>query len=110
MIERVVLVLLLAAPFAMLLVATRLRRAREAGGGTGAHGLARPWDKSLRNGMLLAIGGFLLAGSGLFAFSRAAASPLAPLFGAPVILGVVLLVAGYRTWMRGVAQVPDDAD
>lgn len=108
--ESLLLLALLVAPIAMLTVAVRVRRAREAGGShaTSADRVSRPWDKQLRNGMLLGIGGVLLLGSGLFAYSRAAGTSLAPLFALPVIAGLVLTLAGYRTWMRGVSSVPDD--
>ena len=108
--ESLLLLALLVAPIAMLAVAVRVRRAREAGGhATSGDRVSRPWDKQLRNGMLLGIGGVLLLGSGLFAYSRAAGTSAAPLFALPVIAGVVLSLTGYRTWMRGVASVPDDA-
>lgn len=101
--ESLALVVLLLSPIAMLAFAIRAKRARASGAAM------KPWDKSFRNGMLLGLGGLLLGGSGLYAYSRAAGTSAAPLFGAPVIIGVVLLVAGYRTWMRGVSQVPDES-
>jgi hypothetical protein len=103
MIENAVLVLLLLSPIAMIAYAIRMKRARAAGL------VMKPWDKSFRNGMLLSLGGVLLGGSGLYAYAKAAGTRSAPLFGLPVVLGVVLLVAGYRTWMRGVSQVPDES-
>lgn len=103
MIENIALIALLLSPIAMLLIAIRAKRARESGT------QMKPWDKSFRNGMLLGLGGLLLGGSGVFAYSRAAGTSAAPLFGVPVVVGVVLLVAGYRTWMRGVSQVPDES-
>jgi uncharacterized membrane protein HdeD (DUF308 family) len=87
---------LLVAPFALLFAASRLRKAREAG--------VNPWDKSLRNGMLLAVAGFLLVPAGLVAF----ANSRRPLFAIPVVVGVVLLARGYRVWMSAVARIPDD--
>lgn len=101
--ENVLLVLLLAAPVAMIAVAMRLKSR-----GRGKYTKMNPWDKSFRNGMLLALGGVLLTISGLYAYSRAAGTSAAPVFALPVIAGVVLVVAGYRTWMRGVAQIPDE--
>ena len=103
MIENLALIALLLSPIAMLLLAIRAKRSRASGTAM------KPWDKSFRNGMLLSLGGVLLGGSGLYAYARAAGTSSAPLFGVPVVLGVVLLIAGYRTWMRGVSQVPDDA-
>lgn len=100
--ERLFLIGLLAAPFAMLFAAIRMRRARERGAA------ARPWDRSLRNGLLLGLLGGLLLVSGLAAYARAAGSGLAPLFAVPVIAGVVLAVSGYRTWMGAVEAIPDD--
>lgn len=102
MAENVALVLLLLSPMAMLAFAIRAKRARASGTAM------KPWDKSFRNGMLLSLGGLLLGGSGLYAYSRVAGTRAAALFGVPVVLGVVLLIAGYRTWMRGVSQVPDE--
>lgn len=102
MIESVVLVALLLSPIAMVAFAIRMKRARAAGT------VMKPWDKSFRNGMLLSLGGVLVGGSGLYAYANAAGTRAAPLFGVPVVLGVVLVVAGYRTWMRGVSQVPDE--
>lgn len=106
--ESLLLLALLIAPIAMLAVAVRVRRARESGGhATSVDRISRPWDKQLRNGMLLGIGGVLLLGSGLFAYSRAAGTSAAPFFALPVIAGIVMALAGYRTWMRGVASIPD---
>lgn len=101
MAENVALVLLLLSPIAMLAFAIRAKRVRASGTAM------RSWDRSFRNGMLLSLGGLLLGGSGLYAYSRAAGTSAAALFGVPVVLGVVLLVAGYRTWMRGVSQIPE---
>lgn len=100
--ENVLLGLLLAAPVAMIAVAMRVKRIR------GMRTAMKPWDKSFRNGMFFGFGGALLTISGLYAYSRAAGTGAAPLFALPVIAGVVLLVAGYRTWMRGIAQIPDE--
>ncbi len=105
--EAVLLFALLAAPIAFLIVATRLRRAREARGaytGSAPRSYAKPWDKHLRNAMLLGITGGLLVPAGLYAFSLA--SNVA--FMVPVVIGVVLLSSAYRTWMRGVEQVPEE--
>jgi hypothetical protein len=111
--ETVLLGALLVAPILMLLAATRVRRAREARAATDgvkrpAFSTAKPWDKSMRNAMLLACLGALLAPSGLYAFSLAAGHRGAPLFMLPVIAGVVLLARAYRVWMRGVDQIPED--
>lgn len=100
MIEKILLVALMLSPIAMIAIAMGLKRSATR---------MKPWDKSFRTGMLLAFGGVILGGSGLYAYANAAGTRAAPLFGLPVVLGVVLVVAGYRTWMRGVAQVPDES-
>ena len=109
--EAVLLPVALAAPIAMLVVATRVRRAREARGayaGASPRTHAKPWDKHLRNAMLLGISGVLLVPAGLYAFALLETRRYAPVFMVPVIAGVVLLTSAYRTWMRGVAQVPEE--
>jgi hypothetical protein len=99
-VEALLLLALLATPVAFLLIAVRVRRAREAA--------VRPWDKSFRNAMLLGVTGALLVPSGLYAFSMLETRRFALAFMLPVVLGVVLLTSAYRTWMRGVAQVPEE--
>ena len=104
---------LLVLPIVMLVVATRLRKAREiALDATGAprpvSSTSKPWDRGMRNAMLVGLTGALLGLAGLYAYAVAAGTRLAPLFGLPVVLGVVLLSASYRRWMRAVAQIPDE--
>ncbi len=110
MIDRILPLLLLVAPVVLLFGAVQLRRARDVRGSyAGARVTAsQPWDKSLRNGMLMGITGLLLVPAGLYAFSLLESRRWAPAFMVPVIVGVVLISAGYRAWMRGVAQVPED--
>lgn len=111
--EAALLLLLLAAPVAMLLLASRLRKARERS--LDASGVARPvsstskpWDKGMRNAMLIGLTGLLLVIAGLYAYAVAAGTRSAPLFALPIIGGVVLLARAYRIWMRAVDQVPED--
>lgn len=110
MTDRILPLLLLVAPVALLLAAVKLRRARETRGAYMAARTtaAQPWDRNLRNGMLMGITGLLLVPAGLYAFSLLQSRRWAPAFMVPVIAGVVLVSAGYRAWMRGVAQVPED--
>ena len=111
--EAFVLLALLAAPVVMLLAATRLRRARERR--LDENGVVRPrsstsksWDKGMRNAMLIGLTGALLVIAGLYAWAIAVGTRLAPVFGLPIVAGVVMLSMAYRTWMRAVSQVPDD--
>ena len=111
MTDRLLPLLLLVAPVVLLVGAVQLRRARDARGAYAAGPrvtAAQPWDRSLRNGMLMGITGLLLVPAGLYAFSLLQSRRWAPVFMVPVIAGVVLISAGYRAWMRGVAQVPED--
>ena len=100
--ESAVLVLLLLAPFAMVGVAVRVRRARERGGDA-----VPVWDKSFRNASLVGLTGLLLLLAGTGAF-RHSSPGVRALFALPLIAGVVALVRAYRLWMRGVSQVPDE--
>lgn len=110
MTDRLLPLLLLAAPIVLLFGAVRLRRARDARGAYAAARVtaAQPWDRNLRNGMLMGITGLLLVPAGLYAFSLLQSRRWAPVFMVPVVAGVVLISAGYRAWMRGVEQVPED--
>lgn len=110
MTDRLLPLLLLAAPIVLLFGAVRLRRARESRASAAAARVtaAQPWDRSLRNGMLMGISGLMLVPAGVYAFSLLQSRAWAPVFMVPVVAGVVLLSAGYRAWMRGVAQVPED--
>ncbi|HVO29932.1 MAG TPA: hypothetical protein VMV18_04315 [bacterium] len=112
--EGLFLLLLLAAPLVMLLAATKLRKARERslderGVARPVSSTSKPWDKGMRNAMLLGLSGLLCVIAGLYAYSVAAGTRSAPLFALPVVGGVVLLARAYRLWMRAVDQVPDDA-
>lgn len=111
--ESLALLGLLILPIVMLLAATRLRKAREValdarGTPRPVSSTSKPWDKGMRNAMLIGLTGGLLVIAGLYAWSVAVHTRLAPLFGLPVVLGVVLLSASYRRWMRAVAQIPED--
>jgi hypothetical protein len=111
--ETLALVALLAAPLLMLFAATRMRRAREQsldrrGAPRPVSSTSKPWDRGMRNAMLLGLAGGLLVVAGIYAFSVAAGTRAAPLFGAPVVLGVVLVASSYRMWMRAVQEIPDD--
>jgi hypothetical protein len=111
--EKLGLLLLLALPLVMLFAATRLRRSREQaldsrGAPRPVSSTSRPWDRGMRNAMLVGLAGGLLVVAGIYAFSVAAGTRAAPLFGAPVVLGVVLVASSYRMWMRAVAEIPDD--
>ena len=108
--DRFLPLLLLFVPIGMIAVAVKVRRAREARGAFAGYRptSAKSFDKSLRNGMLQAALGILLAPAGLYAFSLLSTRRYAALFMLPVVLGIVLLVRGYRTWMQGVAQIPEE--
>ena len=110
--ENAILLLMLAAPVLLLAAAVRVRRAREARGTVAAPPArvtaAKPWDKTLRNAMLIGLTGLLLLPAGLYAFSLLSSRRWAPVFMVPVVAGVVMISMGYRTWMRGVSQVPDE--
>ena len=103
-VESALLVLLLVAPFAMIGLAVRVRKARE----LAPSSTAKIWDKSFRSAMLVGLCGMLLLLAGTGAFRHSAPAVRAA-FALPLIAGVVALVRAYRLWMRGVAQVPDDA-
>ena len=110
--ESLALVALLAAPLVMLLAATRLRKKREhaldeRGVERPKSSTTKPWDKGMRNALLLACSGALLVIAGLYAWSVAVHGRIAPLFGIPVVAGVVILSTAYRTWMRAVGEIPE---
>ena len=111
--EGLFLLALLVTPIAMLMAATRMRKKRERaldeeGVVRPVSSTSKPWDKGMRNAMLVGLTGALLMIGGVYAFSVAAGTRLAPVFGAPVVLGAVLVASAYRTWMRAVGQVPED--
>ena len=101
---------MLAAPVLLIALAVRIRRAKERGGAVAVASVttAKPWDKTLRNAMLLGLTGLLLFPAGLYAFALLSSRRWAPVFMLPVVLGIVLISMGYRTWMRGVSQVPEE--
>lgn len=110
--EGLLLLALLVAPVAMLMMATRARKRRERalderGVARPVSSTSKPWDKGMRNAMLFACAGALFVIGGLYAYSVAAGTRSAPLFGLPVVLGVVLITTAYRTWMNAVSRVPE---
>jgi hypothetical protein len=113
MMENLALAALLVAPLVMLFAATRLRKARELslderGAVRPVSSTSKPWDRGMRNATLVGLSGLLLVIAGAYAFSVAAGTRAAPLFGVPVVVGVVFTVSSYRMWMRAVEQIPEE--
>lgn len=101
--ETLLLIVLLAAPFALLLAATRARRAKE-----GETTAAFSHDRTIRSSTVTGVTGLLLLLAGPVAWFRAPHGLVRLVFALPIIAGVVLLVSAYRLWVRAMHEERDD--